>query len=206
MALLHKATMTPGKLDLLNAWLPSQAWSDGAPATEQLGAYRFDDPAGEVGLEAFLLRGTDGSVLHVPLSYRGEPLPGAEDHLVGTTDHSVLGTRWVYDGCADPVWVTAAVAAILTGESEVEQYFEVDGRREVRESTASVRGSGAPGCEVPTLAVSPPREGGDRTLVDAGAVELVVVRVVGAELTAEQTLTGQWSGHDPAVLAGVRRA
>ncbi len=206
MALLHKATMTPGKLDLLNAWLPRQSWSGGAPAIEQLGAYRFDDPAGEVGLEAFLLQGADGSVRHVPVTYRGEPLPGAEDHLVGTTEHSVLGRRWVYDGCADPVWVTAAVTAILTGESEVEQYFEVDGRRELRESTASVRGSGAPGAEVPTLVVSPPHDGEDRTLVDAAAVELVVVRIVGAELTAEQTLTGRWSGHDPAVLAGVRRA
>ena len=206
MALLHKATMTPGKLDLLNAWLPQQPWSGGGPAAEQLGAYRFDDPAGEVGLEAFLLRGADGAVRHVPLTYRGEPLAGAETHLVGTTEHSVLGRRWVYDGCADPVWVTAAVTAILTGGSEVEQYFEVDGHREVRESTASVRGSGAPGTEVPALAVSAPRDGDDRTLVGAGPVELVVVRVVGAEPAAEQTLTGRWPGHEQAVLAGVRRA
>jgi len=34
----------------------------------------------------------------VPLTYRGAPLDGAEDALVGTTEHGVLGRRWVYDG------------------------------------------------------------------------------------------------------------
>ena len=206
MALLHHATLTPGKLDLLNGWLPRQSWSGGEPATEQIGAYRFDDPAGEVGLEAFLLRAADGSVLHVPVTYRSAPLAGADDHLVGTMEHSVLGRRWVYDGCADPVWVTAALTTILAGGTEVEQYFEVDGRREVRESTVTVRGSGTPGTPVPTGAASAPRAGDQVTLVEVGDLELSVVRVVGVELAAEQTLSGRWSRPAPAVLAGVRRA
>lgn len=204
MALLHHATMDPGKLDLLEAWLPSRPWAAGGPF-ERLDAYRFDDPDGEVGLEAMLLRAGDGAVLHVPLTYRGQPLPGAEEHLIGTTEHSVLGTRWVYDGCADPVWVTAALTAILTGGTEAEQYFEVDGRREVREPTAMVRGSGGPGPEVPTATAAPPRDAGPVTVVRAGDLELVVVRVVGAGVTAGHTLTGRWAGQDAALLAGVRR-
>src|SRR6476619_4019537 len=105
--LFHHATLTPGKLELLRGWLPGKGWAAGAGRVRQLGSYRFDDPEGQVGLEAFLLQTEDDGVLHVPLSYRAAPLDGAGDDLVGTTEHSALGTRWVYDGCADPVWATA---------------------------------------------------------------------------------------------------
>jgi hypothetical protein len=103
MALIHKATLNPTKLQLLTSWLPRQTWITGEADVEQVGAYRFDDPAGVVGIEAFLLQARDGSVFHVPLTYRGAPLAGAEEFLIGTAEHSVLGTRWVYDGCGDPV-------------------------------------------------------------------------------------------------------
>src|SRR5438270_5818036 len=99
MALIYKATLNPSKLSLLAAWLPGRPWFPGDTDVQQLGAYRFDDPAGEVGIESFLLQTGDGSVVHVPLTYRGAPLAQAEEFLVGTTEHSVLGTRWVYDGC-----------------------------------------------------------------------------------------------------------
>jgi hypothetical protein len=42
------------------------------------------------------------------------------------------------------------------------------------------------------------------TLIRADMLELVVIRVVGAEVSAAQTLTGRWSGGGLAVLAGVR--
>lgn len=32
---------------------------------------------------------------HVPMAYRGAPLPGAEHALVGTSRHGVLGKRWI---------------------------------------------------------------------------------------------------------------
>ena len=46
----------------------------------------------------------DGPVYQVPMTYRGMPLDGADAFLIGTTDHSVLGRRWVYDACGDPVF------------------------------------------------------------------------------------------------------
>ncbi|MFF4908404.1 hypothetical protein ACFY2T_26470 [Streptomyces sp. NPDC001260] len=49
---------------------------------------------------------------HVPLTYRGAPLPGAEHALVGTMEHGVLGPRWAYDGCHDPVLYTELLALI----------------------------------------------------------------------------------------------
>jgi Maltokinase N-terminal cap domain len=93
-ALLHQATVTPTKLDALTAWLPSRSWFDGADVSTltQVGAYRFDDPVGEVGVETLLVRTADGRLLQVPLSYRAAPLAGAEDALVTTMERSTTGT------------------------------------------------------------------------------------------------------------------
>ena len=44
----------------------------------------------------------------VPLTYRAAALEGADGALIGTTEHGVLGRRWVYDGIGDPVLVGAA--------------------------------------------------------------------------------------------------
>jgi hypothetical protein len=65
---------------------------------------------------------TDGAgdaavTYQVPLTYRGAALPGAEASLIGTTEHGVLGRRWVYDGTVDPVLV-AQLVALIQGEAE----------------------------------------------------------------------------------------
>ncbi|NYH55843.1 hypothetical protein HNR06_005432 [Nocardiopsis arvandica] len=115
MAIIYRATLTPSKPELIGAWLDGRPWAGQGP-DEVLGTYRFDDPEGEVGVEVFLLRRGD-RLLHVPLTYRGAPVPGHEDHLVGTLEHSVLGTRWVYDGTEDEVSL-ACFRRALTGEQE----------------------------------------------------------------------------------------
>ena len=181
MAVLHPATLRPSKLEALQAWVPSQPWLDGADASqlELLGAYRFDDPDGEVGLEAHLLATADGRVLHVPVTYRGAPLDGAEDALITTMEHSALGQRWVYDGCADPVFLAACRTAITSGGRQADQFVATDAGLVPREATAQVRGSGA----------------GDV------AGELAVLRFPrsGADPSA---LTGTWAGQStPLVLA-----
>ena len=172
------------------------------------GAYRFDDPAGEVGIETMLVGAADGPVHHVPLTYRAAPLDGADGWLVGTTEHSVLGRRWVYDGCVDPVYAAALAHAILTGSGQAEQYFEVDGRREVREPTVTVvveRRRPTPSCR-PSA-----RCGGwstrTSTLIDTDTVELVVVRRpgAGADGPAGGTLSGRWDGQSDDRAAGVRQ-
>ncbi|HEY5185165.1 MAG TPA: hypothetical protein VIM19_09760 [Actinomycetes bacterium] len=204
MALIHRATLSPSKLELLTGWLPSREWFTGEAAVRQLGSYRFDDPDGEVGMEGFLLQGPDGSVLHVPLTYRGAPLAHAEDFLVGTMEHSVLGTRSVYDGCGDPVWVTALLTAVLTGGTQAEEFVDMDGHLEPRAATATVVGSGTPGMHVGPVGAVSCLDEGRTTMVRTDGFELVVVRAVGAEVSGEQTLTGSWGDGGPAVLAGVR--
>jgi hypothetical protein len=114
VATIHRTTLTPTKLELLQVWLPRQSWFEGdAPSLTRVGGFRLDDPAGEVGIEALLVADARGRVYHVPLTYRAAPLAGAT--LVGTAEHGVLGTRWVHDAAKDPV-ALAQLAALARGE------------------------------------------------------------------------------------------
>jgi hypothetical protein len=118
MAVIHHTTLTPSKLELLAAWLPAQPWYAGTGPQAQpakAGGFRLDDPDGEVGIEFMVVNDGDGEharTYHVPLSYRGAPLDGADDALIGTTEHGTLGKRWVYDGAHDPVLVGQLIALI----------------------------------------------------------------------------------------------
>lgn len=127
MATIHDTTLTPSKLELLTGWLPRQSWYAGSGETPELvkaGGFRLDDPEGEVGIEFMVVADTAGQdpvAYLVPLGYRGaalEDVPG--EALVGTSDHGVLGTRWIYDGAHDPV-VRARLRALLRGEAKPQQ-------------------------------------------------------------------------------------
>jgi hypothetical protein len=52
-----------------------------------------------------------------PMTYRAAPFDGAGHGLIGTTEHGVLGTRWVHDAVHDPVFI-AAFAALVQGRAE----------------------------------------------------------------------------------------
>ncbi|MGA5895958.1 maltokinase N-terminal cap-like domain-containing protein [Streptomyces venetus] len=125
MAVIHRTTVQPTKLELLTAWLPSRPWYRGGPAEPELakaGGFRLDDPEGEVGIEFIVVTDTSGdrsTTYLVPLTYRGAPLDGAEHALVGTMEHGVLGRRWVYDGCHDPVLLTQ-LPALIDGRAQAQ--------------------------------------------------------------------------------------
>jgi hypothetical protein len=127
MATIHATTMAPTKLQLLAGWLPRQPWfvGDGAPDLARVGGFRLDDPAGEVGIECMILTDGGRTTYFVPLAYRGAPLAGAEDGLVGTSEHGVLGTRWIYDAAYDPVAV-ARLLALVIGEADAQHQDESD--------------------------------------------------------------------------------
>jgi Maltokinase N-terminal cap domain len=117
MAIIHRTTLTPGKLELLADWLPDQPWyrRGRGPELAKAGGFRLDDPAGEVGIEFMVVADGSGdpAVSYLtPLTYRASALAGAEGALVGTTEHGVLGRRWVYDGLADRVLVGQLVALL----------------------------------------------------------------------------------------------
>ncbi|MFC4033544.1 1,4-alpha-glucan branching protein [Streptomyces polygonati] len=122
MAVIHNTTLTPSKLELIAAWLPTRPWYLGTaePELDKAGGFRLDDPEGAVGIEFMAVRDTSGTepvTYLVPLTYRDAPLDGTEHALLGTTTHGVLGQRWVYDGANDPV-LAAQLLALVVGEAE----------------------------------------------------------------------------------------
>ncbi len=127
MAVIHRTTLKPGKLELLTAWLPTQTWYRGAgtPALAKAGGFRLDDPAGEVGIELMIVTDAAGPEVEaylVPLTYRATP---GEGTLIDTMEHGVLGLRYAYDGPTDAVF-RSQVDALLRGEVPPQSQSESD--------------------------------------------------------------------------------
>lgn len=202
MATLHDAQLRPTKIEILNRWVPSQSWASDVDTStlESVGAYRFDDPAGEVGVETHLLSTGDGRVIQVPLTYRARALEGAEESLITKMHHSVLGERWVYDASVDPVFARTLAETILRGGRQAELiYLSKDGPLP-REATTWVRGSGSPAELVPDVHDVTFAHEGNVTIIDAGSLTLRLRRVVVPSSDNgsldEAQLLGRWPGHD----------
>jgi hypothetical protein len=146
MAILHSsATIRPTKRELLETVLGG--------SVDVVGTYRFDDPAGEVGIEAFVVRRGD-QLKHVVFTYRGAPVEGDDARLVSTMDHSELGQRWVYDGTTDAVALDCFRRA-LVGEQglAVFELWEAGRLVETRESTVQLRATPGAPADVGTMHV-----------------------------------------------------
>ncbi|MGX1128398.1 hypothetical protein RKD49_000588 [Streptomyces glaucescens] len=185
MASIHRTTMTPTKLELLAGWLPKQSWyvgHAGTPEPVRAGGFRLDDPEGEVGIEFMVVvdAGAPERVAYlVPMAYRGAALEGAPDEaLIGTSEHGVLGTRWIYDGVHDPV-VTAQLRALLRGEAVPQHQSQSD----TPDPTVTVRGTG-------------PGDGSDVRLNR-------VLRPAEAEQGASGQLVAGWTWPDGTAARGV---
>ncbi|GAA1101399.1 maltokinase N-terminal cap-like domain-containing protein [Streptomyces javensis] len=189
MSIIHKTTMSPTKLELLTPWLPQQPWYAAArrpPELSRVGGFRLDDPEGEVGIEFMVVRDDAGdrpAWYHVPMTYRAAPLDGAERALIGTTEHGVLGQRWIYDGPHDPVLV-AQLIALLQGRAEPQAQSQ--SHTPDPSVTAEVTGSGL---DVPAGAAGAPAVAngpdGTRLLLGDGGPVLRVTRVLRPEPGAE---------------------
>lgn len=133
-AKIHDAELKPSKLELLAGWLPDQSWFAGdAGDLRRVAAYRFVDPEGEVGIETLLVASGDG-LYQVPLTYRSAPLDDELAVLIGTIEHSDLGTRYCYDATSDPVYVVELIRVIHEADNEAEL--------SLGEKSMTVRGSG----------------------------------------------------------------
>jgi hypothetical protein len=154
MAIVHSsATIRPTKPELLEAVA-------GGPV-DVLGSYRFDDPAGEVGVEAFVVRRND-QLQHIVFTYRGAPLDVEDARLMSTMEHSELGPRWVYDGATDPVAVDCFRRAIVGEQDQAALELWVDGRPVgIREPTVQLSTRPGPATESERAAVRIARNLGD---------------------------------------------
>jgi hypothetical protein len=156
MAVIYDTSLKPTKLELLTSWLPSRPWYVGGadePELAKAGGFRLDDPQGEVGIEFLVV--TDASGVQpitylLPLTYRGAPLDGAEHALVGTMEHGVLGRRWAYDGCHDPVLVAQLLALI---EGRVQAQDQNTSNTPDREITRSCTGDGPAATDITAAAI-----------------------------------------------------
>jgi len=209
VALLYKATLTPTKIELLQTWAPKQPWLGDVDTTtvEAVGSYRFDDPDGEVGMETHLLRGADGHILQVPVTYRGAPMAGADSLLIGTMQHSVLGERWMYDACGDPVYVRALATVVLSGGTHAQLDVVTDAGQVRLDATTQVSGSGSGDSEIPPIGPVSLSNEGTETFIRVPHLELTLLRVIDPDResdvrTGKERLVGTWPGHDdPALLA-----
>jgi hypothetical protein len=206
MATIHRTTLTPSKLELLNDWLPSRPWYRGTgrePALTKAGGFRLDDPAGEVGIEFMAVADGSGAqpmVYHVPLTYRAGPLEGAAEGLIGTAEHGVLGRRWVYDGTRDPVLVTQLVA-LIQGDAEPQAQSQSDTPDPTVLSHPATRAALTPA----RFAVSDEAEGTQlRIGIDGTARLFVLVRRVLEPAAGDESgrgyLTATWRLPDEATI------
>lgn len=185
MAVIHHTTLTPSKLELLTSWLPTQPWYEGdgrRPELTKAGGFRLDDPRGEVGMEFMVVTDVSGDrpvSYHVPLTYRGAPLEGADRALIGTTEHGVLGRRWIYDGTHDPV-LAAQLHALFVGDVEAQDQNESD--TPDPSVTRSFTGAAAPGPIRPTA------------VADAPHATDIVADVATVDGTADATVDGGRGG------------
>jgi hypothetical protein len=203
MALFHLATITPTKADLIAQWVPTQPW--GPPAgtpIEVIGAYRFDDPAGKVGMETHLVN-AGGTLLHVPLTYREAPLESG-DGFICEMEHSALGTRWVYDGLRDPQYVVMLAAVAMTGQGEALGLAVYDGRWYIAPTNVRINGGGWSLDRVPVDRFELVRDDATGTLLRNDRFDLTVQRRPVPDARPPIGLTATWAGLDaPVVLAEV---
>ena len=94
----------------------------------------------------------DAAAYLVPMTYRGSPLAGGQDALIGTTEHGVLGTRWIYDGVRDPVLLTQ-LNELIQGRAEAQAQSESDTPDATVHSRAVPGALGVPGAKLDTVIV-----------------------------------------------------
>jgi len=205
MALFHAAKITPTKAELIADWAPTQAW--GPPPDvpiEVIGSYRFDDPEARVGMETHIVT-AGATVLQVPLTYRDEPLVGADEALIVEMHHSVLGTRWVYDGLRDPRLVVMLAAVAMTGQGEALGMAMYDGRWYIAPSNVRIQGGGWTQERVPVDGFEVGHEDATSVVLRNDRFELTVFRCLVPGPRPAIGLTATWDGHpDPVVLAEVK--
>ncbi|KAB2381608.1 maltokinase N-terminal cap-like domain-containing protein [Actinomadura montaniterrae] len=199
MAVIHETTLKPSKLELLAAWLPSRPWyagGTGEPDLAKAGGFRLDDPDGEVGIEFIVVTDTSRPTTYLaPLTYRGAPLDGADHALVGTMEHGVLGRRWAYDGCHDPVMV-AQLTALLEGRVQAQDQ-NTSGTPD-REVTRSYSGEALTGPDVATTATDD-QDGTVLHMPDGATLRLHRVLRPGSDAAPAEALghiAGAWTAPD----------
>ena len=201
MAEIDNTTMSPTKLDLLAAWLPAQPWyrQTGDPELARMGGFRLDDPDGAVGIEFMVV--TDRAMTYqVPMTYRAGALDGADGALIGTSEHGVLGRRWLYDGVHDPVLRTQLIA-LLQGDAEAQAQTVSNAKDPTVTSQPAVEGS------LHFTSTEVVANGPSGTYLQAGELSVRICRVLqpgdSSDEAGSPCLSATWRLPDGAQVRGV---
>lgn len=203
MAIFHFSTNTPPKAEIIAGWIRHQPWG---PATDApvalIGSFHLDDPDGEVGMQVYVVE-VAGTLMQVPLTFRDTPIPGS-DALMSTMEHSVLGTRYVYDGLADDQFLTVLAGAAAAGYGQALGFAERDGRRYARPDELVLAGGG--GLAGPIEVDGFGREPGDENTVVLrnDRMELTIYRRLTDRPAPVIGLTATWPGQPAITLVEVR--
>jgi len=205
MARFHRAKITPTKEELIAEWAPTKPWGPSPDVPiEVIGSYRFDDPDGRVGMETHLVAAGD-TVLQIPLTYRDEPLAGADDALIVQMQHSVLGKRWVYDGLRDARLVIMLAAVAMTGQGEALGMAVYDDRWYVAPSNVRIQGGGWNQERVPVDRFELYSDEATASVLRNDRFDLTVFRRPVPGPRPAIGLTATWDGRrDAVVLAEIR--
>lgn len=207
MAVVHRAEISPTKIELLAEWMPRQPWAEEVDPTAlaTVAAYRFDDPAGEVGVEVLLVSDGRGT-WQVPLTYRGALAPELDAALITPMSHTVLGPRWVYDGRSDPTFGNALVGALLGGLDQAELVIHDGDKRSTRPPSIMLTASEKQIDPVPTDDIEWVCDG-TSTRLRVGDITIYLrhrIDDAAAPINGRATLSGAWEGRQvPALLAYV---
>lgn len=206
MALFHVATLTPTKADLIARWIPTQPWGPSADEkVNVIGGFRFDDPDGRVGLETHIVE-ADSTLFQVPLTYRESPLEGAAgDGFITKMEHSALGTRWVYDGLSDELFVTMLAGVALTGQGEALGMVSDGGRWHIAPAAVRIKGGGWTQGRVPVDGFALESATTTSVVFHSDRFALTVHRRAAPAPQPPMGLTATWDAQaDPVLLAEIR--
>jgi hypothetical protein len=206
MAIFHRATITPTKGELIATWAPTRPWGPSASdEIDLIGSYRFDDPDGRVGMETFLAT-VGGTLFQIPLTYRDEPLEDSGTAFITEMQHSVLGTRWVYDGLLDPRFVLMLAGVAMTGQGEALGMVVYEGRWHVAPSNVRIHGGGWTQERVPVDGFQLVSDGAGATILRNDRFEMTFYRRPVRGPRPPIGLTATWDTEGgPVVLAEVIR-
>jgi hypothetical protein len=144
-------------------------------------------------------------LFQIPLTYRDEPLAGAEGALITQMEHSALGTRWVYDGLGDPRFVFMLAAVTMTGQGEALIVIESKGRLYIAPSNVRIHGGGWSEDPVPVDGFDLVSDGVATSVLQNERFELTVFRHPAVGSRPPIGLTASWDGLDgEVVLAEIR--
>lgn len=205
MAIFHVATNVPPKLDIIAKWIVDQPWGPGpGEALELVGSFHVEDPDGEVGMQVHLVQAS-GEIYQVPLTYRAVWSPQMEAAFMSTMEHSVLGTRFVYDGMGDERFVSVFAGVAACGYGQTLGFAQHNGRWEAWPETTTIQGHGRVAGRVLVDGFEPIASAGtDRVVLRNEQIELTVYRRLVARGTPSIGTTAILPGQPaPVALAEV---